>query len=784
MLAPFGGIANIHVALRAEEVGAQTPLEIEARMAVVLVQRCVSCHHGEEAKGGLDLSQRASALRGGDSGPAVVPGDAEASLVWDRVDAEEMPPEHPLTEEELQLFHEWIEAGAGWTAERLDPFAYSSDLRAGYDWWAYQPLADSELVYHPGQSPHPIDYFVDQRLAAAGLSRAPPADRRVLLRRLSIDLHGLPPTPQQRDAFLMDMHDSAYSRLVDRMLESPEYGQRWARHWLDVARFGESQGFERDKLRSNSWRYRDWVVSAFNDDMPYDEFVRLQLAGDVLYPQDPQAVIATGFLVAAPYDEVGQNQQSQAMRAVVRQDELEDLVSTVAQTFLGLTANCARCHDHKFDPIFQREYYQLTAALAGVHHGEPEIAVDEGDREIARRKEIYAARIQQLTKQMDALASPPNDRAEEETDSQAAAVEPALDDRTRELRKQLTFELEQLKDHQRRLVDSKVYAVSSKEPHPVHLLERGNPATPAAQVVPAGIAAIGGVSPDFDLPADASDAQRRVALSHWITSADNPLFARVIANRVWHYHFGVGIVSTPNDFGFNGGRPSHPQLLDWLAAELIRGGWSLKRLHRCILNSETYKQSSKFRTEAAEIDQDNRLLWRMNPQRLDAEVLRDALLLFAGQLDRSLGGPGFYEFETHVHNSQFYAMRDAVGDTFQRRALYRTWVRSARSNLLDVFDCPDPSTKAPQRAVTTTPLQALSLLNNSFVLRMAHALADRIQQQAPRDIPAQVGLVYHEVLGREPTDEEQRAAVEFVHQASLFDFCRVLFNCNELLYVD
>ncbi|MCA9129139.1 MAG: DUF1553 domain-containing protein, partial [Planctomycetales bacterium] len=915
----------------------------------------------------------------------------------------EMPPEAELSPQDLQALKDWLSNGADWPDEPLNHLALSSDSRAGYDWWALQPLATSSLRYLPDrEAEHPIDHFVDQRLSAAGLRRSPPAEPKVLLRRAYVGLHGLPPTPEQIDAFAADAGSDAFPRLVDQLLSQKEYGQRWARHWLDIARFGESQGFERDKLRTNSWRFRDWVVDALNSDMPYDQFARKQLAGDVLYPGDASALIATGFLVAAPYDEVGKNQQSAAMREVVRQDELEDLVGTVAQSFLGLTANCARCHDHKFDPILQREYYQIAAALAGVHHGEPSLpqapqeiqlkelqtkyqarALELGQRlaeiEEAAKQQILADRRRlslnsvtikkpepiarwdfeqdshdtigklhaqlrekavvqggrlRLNGQGYAVTEPLTcdigaktleawvklDAADqaggsvvsiesadgvvfdgivyaeqeakrwmagsdyfsrtqsfggpEERDAQSRFVHLAitynedgliaayrdgkpygtpyvssslarfqagqsrllfglrhspsssdrmlrceiaqvqlydralsaaevaasageqfehvseseivdwLDEGSRIVREQLRFELDQLVEHQRRLVDDQVYAVLPEAPHVVNVLLRGDPATPGEQVQPGGIASIHGVAAEFNLPENASDGDRRTRLAHWITDQNNALFARVIANRLWHYHFGVGLVETPNDFGFNGGRPSHPQLLDWLAAELIRNNWSLKHLHRCIMNSATYQQSSQFELHASQIDYGNRLLWRKSPQRLDAETLRDALLQFAERLDCSLGGPGYYDFTTFVHNSQFYEMRDAVGETFERRALYRTWVRSARSNFLDVFDCPDPSVKAPDRAVTTTPLQALSLLNNSFVLRMADALGERAKLASPDSVHDQIRFIYREVLGRLPDADELRDTAQFVEAANLAALCRVVFNSNEFLYVD
>lgn len=968
--------------------------EVDFRRDVgpLLAKRCASCHDTAEKKGGLDLTTGEAALVGGDSGAALVPGDADGSLLWQRIAADEMPPKHPLSPEEQALVKAWITGGARWLGPALDPLEFTTDQRAGYDWWSLRPIADTPPPPRSSWARNPIDAFVERRLAAAKLAPSPEADARTLVRRLHFDLIGLPPTPD-------DGVEKPYEALVEELLASPAYGERWARHWLDVVRFGESQGFERDKLRTNSWRYRDWVIDAFNRDLPYDEFARLQLAGDVLHPGDADALVATGFLVAGPWDEVGQTQQSAAMKVVVRQDELEDLVGTVGQTFLGLTVNCARCHDHKFDPIRQAEYYRLSAALGGVRHGEPALPKEAVVAQAATLRSPLEARRREVQSHLDAIelphrrdilaarkasgekvkppqpiaawdfdrdgrdsvgdlhlelkdgpyvrkgmllleaqgyaASPPLKRdlsektleawvqiddvdqrgggllgvqsldgakfdtiafGEQEPQRWSAgsngfrrtksfngpretksdrfvhvavvyhsdgtiaayrdgrpygksyrssglsvfaageaqvivglrhsplradklfhgAVDKArLYDRAltpgemalsagidfdyieeaeliaklappeRSRREELRFEFDQLNQSLARIDDAKVYAVAAQKPEAVHVLHRGNPNDPREAALPGGIASLKGtVAADFRLADDASDADRRERLAQWITDKHNPLFARVIVNRLWHYHFGVGLVDTPNDFGFNGGRPSHPELLDWLARELLANRWSLKHVQRLIVTSATYRQSSRYRPDAARLDAANRLLWRKSPQRLEAETLRDALLQFAGKLDRTLHGPGFYEFTTFVRNSQFYDMRDPIGAAFQRRTIYRTWVRSARSQMLDVFDCPDPSTKTPQRAVTTTPLQALALLNNSFVLRMADCLAERVEAEAGSDRARQVHQVFWHVLSREPDATEAAACGVFVGEHGLAALCRVLFNGNELLYVD
>ncbi len=988
-------------------VAAKAP-DFDRDVAAILSRRCLDCHNAAEHKGGLVLSGKATAMAGGDTGPAIVPGKPGESLLWQRIDKDEMPPKKPLPKAERAVLREWLARGAAWGSDPIDPFRFTSDSRAGYDWWSLQPVVrpPAPTVKHTDWPRSDIDRFVLSKLEAAGLSPSPEADRRALIRRLSYDLLGLPPTPEEVEAFVADRAEGAYEKLVNRLLASPRYGERWARHWLDVVHFGESQGFERDKLRLNSWRYRDWVVEALNRDMPYDEFCRLQLAGDVLRPGDAKAVIATGFLVTGPYDEVGQTQQSAAMRTVVRQDEMEDVVSLVGQTFLGLTVHCARCHDHKFDPVPQTEYYRLVAALAGVRHGERDAAdaslheraagqaadvqrqMDEVARQIAVLDEpVASAILKHRTKQKraepprpiarwefakdlsDALgklhgtahggarvekgrlvldgkeayvATTPLDRALKEKTLEAwlrladlsqgggaaigvetldgnvfdaivfaereprrwmagsegfrrtqplggpdektadrelvhvalvyaadgtitayrnaqpygrpyksaglvvfeagksqvlfglrhsppsagkflaGAIEKAqLYDRAlsaaevaasagvesqavteeeiiaglapaeRTRREQLKFELEQLYQQKARAAATQVYAVLPQPAEPVHLLRRGNPADPQSLMTPGGVAAIRAMSAEFGLAADAPEGERRVRLARWITDERNPLFARVIVNRLWQYHFGQGLLDTPSDFGFNGGRPSHPELLDWLAAELVRQKWSLKQLHRAIILSATYRQASRHVAAAAKVDTGNRLLWRKEPLRLEAETVRDAILSVSGVLNDQQGGPGFQDFTTFVSNSQFYEMRDPAGQSFNRRSLYRTWVRSGRSRLLDAFDCPDPSTKSPKRAVTTTPLQALSLMNHSFVLRMADRFAERLERDVGRiSNPSekltgeQVKRAYAVAYGRQPSAEELEWTTAFVKDYGLPALCRVIFNSNEFLYID
>jgi Protein of unknown function (DUF1553)/Protein of unknown function (DUF1549)/Planctomycete cytochrome C/Concanavalin A-like lectin/glucanases superfamily len=970
--------------------------DFDARIAPILARRCLDCHSGADPKGKLDLSKRASALAGGKSGPAIVSGELDESPLWERVEADEMPPKAPLTAIEKATLRDWIAGGANWGTDPIDPYQVTTTRRAGRDWWSLQPVRRPALptVGAGGWVRSPIDIFVLEKLEASGLTPAPMADKRQLIRRVSFDLTGLPPTPEEVDAFLNDHSPDAYERLVERCLASPQYGVRWARWWLDLARYGESNGFEYDEFRPSAWRYRDWVVDSFNRDRPYDEFARLQLAGDVLRPGDPTAVEATGFLVAGAYDTAGQNQQSLAMKAVVRSDELEDIIGTVSQTFLGLTINCARCHDHKFDPVRQVEYYQIASALSGVRHGERDLseidpvivasrkqldmlmahvaaiespararvvaqrqkasepaptpwAAWDFDRGLDDRigwlkvslegsatltpeglridgKTAYAVsaplprelraktlevwvRLDNLDqrgggaisiqtrngglfdaivfgeqeagiwmagseffrryrgvggktekdavnravhvaityagdgtirvyrdgqpygsayKSSSPVAFPAGesqivfglrhapaggnrmlagtivrarlyDRALDEPEIAASAasfgdfvdsrsIVAALTPECRQERSRLIRQIDELRSWLARLTRS-AYAVSPREAGAMRVQIRGNPNQPGDLVAPGGVASIVGPGVEFGLPADAPEARRRERLASWIAGRDNPLFARVAVNRLWQAHFGMGLVETSSDLGFNGGIPSHPELLDWLAAEMVAQGWSIKAMHRLIVTSAAYRQSSRLDARGLEHDAGDRLLWRKPPTRLEAEMVRDAMLAVSGVLDRRLGGPSFRDrdiVKVAGTPAVLYAAVDPQTPGLNRRTLFRAWARGGRSPLLDAFDCPDPSTTAPRRPVTTTPLQALSLMNNALVLYLSDAFAARLLREAGPDAGQQVERAYRLAFGRGPEPDERAWANRVVRRFGAATLARAIFNCNEFLYLD
>jgi hypothetical protein len=723
-----------------------------------ILQRCVGCHSGETPAGGLTLTTREAALKGGESGPALAPGDAAKSLMFMMASTKAMPPKKPLTADEIDALKQWIVDGAAWEGV-VKKVTVADKGRAGPDWWSLQPVKrpDPPTVKDTKWVRNPIDAFVLAELEKHKLQPAPPADRVTLIRRVSYDLHGLPPTPQEIDAFVNDKAADAYEKLIDRLLASPRYGERWGRHWLDVARFAESHGFERDQIRDHAWRYRDYVIKSFNDDKPYPQFVKEQLAGDVTEAHSADGIIATGFLTAGPWDEVGNNVTASALLKLrVREEELEEMLAAVGQTFLGLTLNCARCHDHKFDPIAQRDYYRVKAVFEGVRFG---------DRSILPPDE---------TKKRDAVLAPLRQRVAE-LEKQVAA-----DKKNDELRKQLDEALAALKAAPQ---PELVWAAIPKQSGPTHILQRGD-VEKKGDEVHAAPPALGKEPPaDFDLAADAPEGKRRLKFAEWVASADNPLTARVMVNRVWHYHFGTGLVATPNDFGYNGERPTHPALLDWLAKDFVARGWSVKKLHKLILLSATYQQAATMNARAAEVDADNRLLWRFAPHRLEGEAVRDAMLSVSGQLNDAAGGPSYRPFTVTIFNSHFYSLLDEDKPEFHHRTVYRINVNSARNPLLESFDCPDPSTKTPRRAVTTTPLQALGLMNNPFVLRAAKSFAERVRKDAGDDAMKQVGQAYRLALGREPTAKESERATKLVREHGLQELCWVLFNASEFLYV-
>ncbi len=670
------------------------------------------CHHGLTARAHLDLSTRETMLAGGDSGLAIEPGSAENSLLAAMISGQEpqMPKEGPpLADDEIAAIRKWIDDGAIWPERRvLTPDA------AGETWWSLRPIQRPvvpEVVSDFVRTP--IDAFILARLAAAGLTPSSEADRRTLIRRLTFDLHGLPPTPDEIDDFLADDKPDAYERLVDRLLASPRYGERWGRHWLDVVHYGETHGYDKDKRRDNAWPYRDYVIRSFNEDKPYGRFIREQLAGDVLWPDDPTATIATAFIAAGPWDFVGHVELAEGSveKAKTRLIDRDDMVANIMSTFASVTAHCARCHDHPFDPIPQAEYYRLQAVFAGV---------DRGDRPYP---------------------------------------DPTRPD------------------------GAVVYAVQSHPPRPVHVLARGNVEAPREEAAPGALSAVVGPDSVFALSDPNNEGARRAALADWLADERNGLTWRSIVNRLWHYHFGRGLVDTPNDFGRHGERPTHPELLDWLAAEFLDRGQSIKAMHRLIVTSAVYRQSSAHNPASLERDDENRLYWRMNRRRLEAEAVRDAVLSVSGKLELTMGGPSFELFDFKDDHSPHYKYTAVDEPRAWRRSVYRFIVRSVPDPFFETLDFPDPSLNTPVRNTTITALQALVMLNDPFMLRQAEYFAERLASVS-NDAAEQVDVAFRLALGRRPSALETAEILELINKFGLTCACRWLFNTNEFEFID
>ena len=583
-------------------------------------------------------------------------------------------------------------------------------------WWSLAPIQHPPIpaVSNTAWVRTPIDAFVLAALESKGLKPAQEADRPTLIRRLSFDLRGLPPTPDEIGKFVHDSSTDAYERQVDRFLDSPAYGERWARHWLDVAHYGDTHGYDKDKRRDHAWPYRDYVIRAFNSDRPYSRFIQEQLAGDVLFPGEYDGVIATGFIAAGPWDFVGhvELREGTVDKEKTRVLDRDDMVASTMGTFASLTVHCARCHNHKFDPIPRRDYYRLQAVFAGV---------DRGDRPIS-----------------------------------TGTKQPV------------------------------VYAVVSHTPRPIYDLKRGDVEQHAEQVSAGPLSCLPNLQAAFATDKGAGEGEQRARLANWLTDKRNPLTWRSIVNRVWHYHFGRGLVDTPNDFGRNGSLPSNAALLDWMASEFRDHGQSIKALNRLIVTSSAYRQKSINPEVNGDVDADNRLLWRMDRRRLDAEEVRDAILAVCGSLREFGGGPSYEPFRFKDDHSPIYDHADTkhmLDPATFRRTIYAFNVRSVPNPFLECLDSADPNATTPVRSATVTPLQALALLNDPFVIDQSDRFARRLREQVHEET-GQVGRAVREILGRKPTFDELLLLTEFVKQEGLPRLCRYLMNTNEFLFVD
>lgn len=735
----------------------------------VLRANCLSCHSEKNVTSGLSLETRESMLRGGNRGPAIEPGNTRAGVLLQALRQSgdlKMPPGGRIGDEQIAVIEKWIAMGAPFP-ERLH-----KSTRRGAGHWAFRPPFRPVLpqVRHAGWARTPIDRFVLARLEAANLKPSPEASRAVLLRRVHLDLTGLPPTPAEVASFVNDTRADAYERVVDNLLASPHYGERWGRHWLDLARYADSDGYTIDAPR-DIWKYRDWVIDALNSDMPFDQFTIEQIAGDLIPEATLDQLIATGFHRNTPSNYEGGIDFEQ-----YRVEAVADRVATTGAVFLGLTLGCARCHDHKFDPVTQREFYQLFAVMNNV---------DEVDKAADRKyfnkpfleigtdaeKAVFAAWEKKVYEIEAAI------RKREDMVTGDGDADPEL----KALRTQLT-------EHRKRRPNLVRTMIMRELPEPrVSYIHLGGDFTRKGAIVKPGVL-------EFLHPLATDGGQpNRLDLARWLVDKRNPLAARVTVNRMWQKYFGRGIVDTESDFGTQGDKPTHPELLDWLAVEFMDRGWSRKAIHRLIVTSATYRQASALRPDALTTDPSNRLLARQNRLRLDAEIVRDASLVASGLLTPAIGGPSVYPPIPSGATSVTQVKREWVtstGPDRYRRALYTFFQRSAAHPALLLFDAPDATVTCTRRIRSNTPLQALFSLNDKASVEFAEALAGRMLREAPADDVQRIRFGWQVALSREPRAEETHRLVQFLatRRDSQADertvwvaVARVLLNLDEFL---
>ena len=887
-------------------------VNFKSEVRPIFEEHCYRCHGAKKQKSSLRLDVREAALEGGEYyKPNIAPGKAGESnlieFVTGKHEEGRMPPKgEGLSSEEIATLTAWINEGAVWP-EGIDEV----QLEDRTDHWSFKPLK----VFKSGRS---LDSFIIAELREHGLTMSDEAGRVTWLRRVYFDLIGLPPAPETVDAFLSDTRDDAHARVVDDLLDSHRYGERWAQHWLDVVRYADTHGFEVNTPRPNAWPYRDYVIEAFNHDIPFDRFIREQLAGDRMGKD-----AATGFLVTAARLLPGQIGQDDASKRLARQDELGEIVINTSEAFLGLSVGCARCHNHKFDAITAKDYYSLQAFFSGVSYGDRPMRTTEGEenrQEVEKLAESIRGIDQSLAglvplarsgKMRPAVSAklnverfpPVTTRKVRFTIRKANQYEPCIDelevfdaggknvalstsgavatasgsnvavnrhelhfvndgkfgnerswmcsagegwvmiefpheqtierivwgrdrqgkyadrlaldylievadeagkwhlvadssDRHKQeeggpsalngfspeqadkakvlLNKKTSFEARIRELEAKRLVFGGAFG----KPEAVHLLNRGDAEQPLEEVAPAVLSAFG----DISLAKDAPESERRAVLADWIASPDHPLTARVAINRIWQGHFGIGFVETSNDFGRAGAKPTHPELLDWLATEFIRSGWSIKKMHRLITLSETYRQSGLINADAQGKDADVRLLWRFPSRRLEAEALRDSILAVAGQLNLKTGGPGFDLFKSRGGLSGFPPVESFAGEGL-RRMIYAHKIRMEPDSIFGAFDCPDAGQSVSRRRQSTTPIQALNLFNSQFVIDCAEDLAKRVKFEAGEDLNACLRRAYKLSLAREPSDDEIADALPVVREHGLAALCRALMNSNEFLFI-
>jgi Protein of unknown function (DUF1553)/Protein of unknown function (DUF1549)/Planctomycete cytochrome C len=785
----------------------------EQRVRPLLVEACLGCHGAKKQESGLRLDGRGALLKGGESGPAVVPGKPQESLLIKAVRHQgevRMPPRKRLSDAQVADLARWVELGAPWPGAEGVPIRGGDITAADREFWSFRPVKPPPLpaVKDTAWARSPVDRFILAGLEAKGLIAVAPADRRTLIRRATYDLTGLPPTPEEVDAFLKDDAPDAYEKVVNRLLASPAYGERWGRHWLDVVRYADTAGETADYPVREAYRYRNYVIDAFNRDKPYDQFLREQLAGDILARSAPreqyaELVTATGYLaISRRFGFDPQNYQHLT---------IQDTIDTVGQSVLGLSLGCARCHHHKFDPVNTADYYALYGIFASSTYAFP------GSEEVKRPRDFaplvppaeagplrqsHEAEVAKLAAEAGALqrektaAEAALKMLREGTNGAQLPADPAALDELKAKVGQLTARWQEAERRRAaRAAESPypvAYAVTEGKPHNVRIHKRGEPDSLGDEVPRRFLTILGGAP----LPPD--EGSGRLQLAQWLTDSRNPLTARVMVNRIWQHHFGAGLVDTPNDFGARGRRPTHPELLDFLADQFVAGGWSIKALHRLMMLSATYQLGSATHPENPRLDPENAGLWRQRRQRLQAEAIRDALLLLGGTLDRTPGEAHPFpptERWGFTQHAPFVDLYDS-----KRRSVYLMTPRLKRHPFLALFDGPDPNATTPTRNITTVPTQALFLMNDAFVHEQSLGFAKRLLAASAED-EARIKRAYAEALARPPSAAEMQAGLTFLERyrsglaaaGVLADdrpaqawagFARTLLTRNEFLFVD
>jgi hypothetical protein len=739
----------------------------EQKIRPVLEGTCIRCHGADKESGGLRLDSRPALLEGGDTGPAVEPGDPDNSLLVQAIRHQEglaMPPKKPkLPAETIADFETWVRLGA--PDPRTAPATAAADASAPAfpeevrRHWSFQPVrkADPPRVEAAAWVRSPVDAFVLAPLEQRGWKPAPPARRPEWIRRVFFDLTGLPPTPEEVDAFAADESADAYEKVVDRLLASPGYGERWAQHWLDVVRFAETEGFEYDRHIPDAWRYRDYVIAALNDDKPFDRFVVEQIAGDEVAPDDPECLAASTFHRLGPVRRNAGNPDI----ALSRNEVLTERTDIIGSAFLGLTVGCARCHNHKLEPIAQKDYYRLQAYLAATEEHNIVLATAEEQKDWEAKSRTFQTEIARLKKQARGASG---------------------DERVR-----LTAKIEELEDQ----MPPPLATIPStwndfSQRTEIHVLKRGVWENKAEAVGPRPPSVLVPID-EPELPRDVPDPRTRLA--RWLVSPGHPLTARVAVNRLWQQHFGTGLVKTVNDFGIKGDRPSHPELLDWLAATFVEGGWRLRPIHRLLVLSSTYRQSSRtpLAAQAMQSDPENRLLWRFNRRRLSAEEIRDAMLAISGRLNLKAGGssvmvPVDADLVRQLYKPTQWQVADSPSE-YDRRSIYLIAKRNLRLPFFETFDAPALLTSCARRESSTHAPQALELLNGALSNDLATAFAGRLQRESGGDPGRLVEQAFRRALGRPPTEAERALGLTFLHNETPKEFALAVFNLNGFLYV-